>query len=126
MNCPRSTWDDEAPNDDPRQPIGADCNALITVLRKAYQQHNGAKFSTMSGFVPWEFKYADAKHGPVPSEWRMTHVMSAFNIVIDADAGSIASFANAAFFSHYSLTQGQQRFAQILYHLVNSSFRKGF
>jgi hypothetical protein len=107
-----SPWDDEAPNDDPRQPLGADYNALITVLRKAYQQHNGTKFSTVSGFVPWLFKYVDAKHGGVPSEWRMTHVMSAFNIVIDADACCVDNFANAAFYSHYALTQDGQRFVQ--------------
>jgi hypothetical protein len=121
-----SPWDDVAPNDDPRQPIGADYNALSTVLRKAYQQHNGTKFSTVSGFVPWEFKYVDPKHGPVPSEWRMTHVMSAFNVVIDADAGAIASFANAAFFSHYSLTQGQQRFVQNSLPSREQLIQKGF
>lgn len=107
-----SPWDDEAPNDDPRQPVGTDYNTLITLLRKIYQQHNGTKFSTVSGFVPWLFKYVDQKHGGVPSEWRMTHVMSAFNIVIDADACCVDNFANAAFYSHYALTQGRQRFVQ--------------
>ncbi len=42
----------------------------------------------------------------------MTHVMSAFNIVIDADACCLDNFANAAFYSHYALTEGQQRFVQ--------------
>ncbi|CAF4393095.1 unnamed protein product, partial [Rotaria sp. Silwood2] len=107
-----SPWDDQAPNDDPQQPIGADYNTLITLLRKSYQQHNGTKFSTVSGFVPWLFKYVNEKHGGVPSEWRMTHIMSAFNVVIDADACCVDYFANAAFFSHYSLTQGQKRFVQ--------------
>jgi hypothetical protein len=107
-----SPWDDEAPNDDPQQPIGTDYNTLITLLQKTYQQHNGTKFSTVSGFVPWLFKYVDEKHGGVPSEWRMTHVMSAFNIVLDADACCLDSFANAAFFSHYSSIQDQKRFVQ--------------
>ena len=107
-----SPWDDEAPNDEPQQPIGADFRALIIVLQKAYQQNNGAKFNTVSGFVPWLFKYVDAKHGGVPSEWRMTHVMSGFNIVVDADACCLDTFTNAAFFSHYSLVQGNHRFVQ--------------
>ena len=121
-----SPWDDEAPNDDPRQPIGTDCNALITILRKAYQQHNGTKFSTVSGFVPWEYKYTDVKHAPVASEWRMAHVMSAFNVIIDADAGPIASFPNAAFFSHYSFTQDQQRFVQNSLPSREQLIQKGF
>ena len=107
-----SPWDDEAPIDDPQQRIGTDYNALITILRKAYQQHNGTKFSTVSGFVPWLFKYVDAKHAGVPSEWRMAHVMSAFNIIVDADACCVDPFANAAFYSLYASTQGQRRFVQ--------------
>ena len=107
-----SPWDDEAPNDDPRQKVGTDFNVLITLLKKVYQQHNGTKFSTVSGFVPWLFKYVDAKHGGVPSEWRMTHVMSAFNIIIDADACCLDNFANAAFYSHYASTESGKRFVQ--------------
>jgi hypothetical protein len=107
-----SPWADEAPNDDPQQPIGTDFNTLITLLQKAYQQHNGTKFSTVSGFVPWFFKYVDEKHGGVPSEWRMSHVMSAFNVLVDADACCVDNFANAAFFSHYASTQSEQRFVQ--------------
>ncbi|CAF1016786.1 unnamed protein product [Adineta ricciae] len=107
-----SPWDDEAPNDDPHQPVGNDYKALIAILQKAYQQHNGTKFSTVSGFVPWLFKYVDEKHGGVPSEWRMAHVMSAFNVIIDADACCLDSFANAAFYSHYASNQTQRRFVQ--------------
>ncbi|CAF1038129.1 unnamed protein product [Adineta steineri] len=107
-----SPWDDEAPNDDPNQPLGNDYKTLIKILQKAYQQHNGTKFSTVSGFVPWLFKYVDEKHEGVPSEWRMAHVMSAFNIVIDADACCVDTFANAAFFSHYALIQTKHRFIQ--------------
>jgi hypothetical protein len=121
-----SPWDDEAPNDDPKQPIGTDYKALITLLRSAYQQHKGTKFSTVSGFVPWLFKYVDEKHGGVPSEWRMTHVMSAFNIVIDADACCVDNFANAAFFSHYALTQGKQRFVQNPLPSREELIQKGF
>jgi hypothetical protein len=38
--------------------------------------------------------------------------MSAFNIVIDADACCLDNFANATFYNHYALTEGQQRFVQ--------------
>ena len=121
-----SPWDDEAPNDDPHQRIGTDFNTLITLLQKAYRQHNGTKFSTVSGFVPWLFKYVDDKHGGVPSEWRMADVMSAFNVVVDADACCLDSFANAAFFSHYALTQDQQRFVQNSLPSREELIQKGF
>jgi len=80
----------------------------------------------VSGFVLWLFKYVDQKHGGVPSEWRMTHVMSAFNIVIDADACSVDNFANAAFYSHYALTQGRQRFVQNSLAFREELIQKGF
>lgn len=121
-----SPWDDEAPNDDPQQPIGTDFNTLVTILKKSYQQHNGTKFSTVSGFVPWLFKYVDARHGGVPSEWRMTYVMSAFNIIIDADACCIDYFANAAFYSHYALTQSDKRFVQNSLPSRDELIQKGF
>ena len=121
-----SPWDDEAPNDDPNQRVGTDFNALITVLSKAYQQHGGTRFSSVSGFVPWLFKYVDAKHGGVPSEWRMTHVMSAFNMVIDADACCLDSFANAAFYSNYASTFGQQRFVQNTLPSRDQLIQRGF
>lgn len=107
-----SPWDDEAPNDDPHQPVGTDFNTLLTILKHSYQQHNGTKFSTVSGFVPWLFKYVNDKHGGVPSEWRMADVMSAFNVVVDADACCLDEFANAAFFSHYASSLNQTRFVQ--------------
>ena len=121
-----SPWDDEAPNDDPQQHIGTDFHALTTILLKVYQQLNGTKFSTVSGFVPWLFKYVDEKHGGVPSEWRMTHVMTAFNIVIDADACCVDPFTNAAFFSHYASVQGHHRFIQNPLPSREELIQKGF
>ena len=107
-----SPWDDEAPNDDPNQPLGADYKALITILSKAYQQHNGTEFSTLSGFVPWFFKYNNGKHKGYFSEWRMVQIMSAFNIVVDADSCCVENFGNAAFYSHYAATEIGKRFIQ--------------
>ncbi len=42
----------------------------------------------------------------------MTHVMSAFNIIIDADACCLDNFANAAFYSHYASTESGKGFVQ--------------
>jgi hypothetical protein len=103
-----------------------DFSTLITELQKVYQQHNGTKFSTVSGFVPWLFKYVDAKHDDVPSEWCMAHVMSGFNIIVDADACCLDNFSNAAFFSHYALTQGQQQFVQTPLPSCEQLIQKGF
>jgi hypothetical protein len=43
-----SVWDDEAPNDDPSQPLGTDLNTLMKILA-AYYTNNPSAVITVSG-----------------------------------------------------------------------------
>jgi hypothetical protein len=81
-----SFWADEAPNDDPNQPIGTDYDTVLQLFAAANHALQNNSMITMSGFTPWLFKYVDAKHGGVPTEWQTAMVLSQFNTVMDADA----------------------------------------
>lgn len=106
-------WDDEPPNDDPDQPLGADYNTLCSILRSAYEQNSGEVIH-VGGFVPWAWKYCNyngiaSVHEPVPSEWRYAEVLSCYNAYMDADALGNCAMANASFFQHFPL---QDRYPQ--------------
>ena len=103
-------WDDEAPNDDPRQPLGSDLRTLQAVLRAAYDrtQTRGRPppMIHVGGFTPWDQKYTDftgGKHGGVPTEWRYAEILSCFNAYMDADAPGLHAMANASLFQHFPL-----------------------
>ena len=106
-------WADEAPVDDPAQPLGADAAALRAVLRAAAARAAAADaaqpFVHVSGFVPWWCKYVDGasthKHGGVAAEWATSLVTSSFNAFIDADACCIGNLAGASFWAHYPLSE---------------------
>jgi hypothetical protein len=108
-----SPWGDEAPNDDPGQPLGADRKELLNVLRTAYDKAGGAILK-IGGFPPWPFKYTDfkgvgGKHGGVPTEWEFARLVSQFNGYMEADAAGLSAMANASFYRHYPLAA---RYAQ--------------
>jgi len=101
-------WDDEAPNDDPTQPLGTDYRTLCALLRSAYEQRHGEAMIHVGGFVPWGWKYCNwngiaSKHEGVPSEWRYAEVLSCYNAFMDADALGNCAMANASFFQHFPL-----------------------
>ena len=106
-------WADEAPVDDPAQPLGADAAALRAVLRAAALRAAAADaaqpFVHVSGFVPWWCKYVDGasahKHGGVAAEWATALVTSSFNAFVDADACCIGNLAGASFWAHYPLSE---------------------
>ena len=100
-------WDDEAPVDEPAQPVGTGQKTLQEILLSAYRR-SGGDMIHVGGFVPWAFKYttygdAGGKHEPVPTEWRYAQILSAYNAFMDADALGIGAMANASFFQHYPL-----------------------
>lgn len=97
------TWADEAPVDDPKQPLGSDYKAFTSILQAAYDQTGGQRMIHISGFTPWAYKYVGGKHGGVDTEWQTVKVTSAFNAYVDADACCIGDMANAAFFQHFPL-----------------------
>lgn len=103
-----SPWDDEAPNDDPEQPLGADFNAFNAIMRAAYEGTNGQKIIRVAGFTPWDTKYTDhgnvnCKHSGVSTEWRHAEILSNYNGYLDADALGLGAMANASFYQHFPL-----------------------
>lgn len=110
-----SPWGDEPPNDDPEQPIGTDLATLKEILSAAndrLDRTGDEGLITVGGFVPWWIKYAgyddegdgrripNGSHAPVPGEWEMVAVCSAWNAVLDADAHSLDALANASLAVH--------------------------
>jgi hypothetical protein len=103
-----SPWADEAPNDDPGQPLGADRATFEAILKSLATQNGGTKMATVSGFTPWNQKYTDhgnagGKHGGVPTEWEHAALVSSYNAVMDADALGQSGLANASAYQHYPL-----------------------
>ena len=102
-----SPWDDEAPQDDPTQPLGTDCNTLKSILLSAYNASGGDDMIHVAGFVPWAFKYTahpgGSQHEPVPTEWQYARIASAYNAYMDADAAGISGMANASLFCQMPL-----------------------
>jgi hypothetical protein len=104
-----SCWDDEAPWDDPDQPIGADFAIMQEVFMRQYKKTDGQEMTTVGGFIPWHIKYTNAggkgSHEGVDSEWRFTEVLSCYNCVKDADAAGYCGLANASAFTHFPLDE---------------------
>lgn len=97
-----SPWDDELPQDEPKQPLGADARTLNALLRSAYEQTHGKKMIHAGGFVPWAWKYthtAGGRHGDVATEWRYASILSCYNAYMDADALGLNAMANASVFA---------------------------
>ncbi|MBQ9874308.1 MAG: hypothetical protein IJM30_07575 [Thermoguttaceae bacterium] len=103
-----SPWEDETPNDDREQPLGADFNAFNAIMRAAYDATRGKKAICVRGFTPWDSKYTDhgnagCKHPGVATEWRHAEILSNYNAYLDADALGCGAMANASFFRHFPL-----------------------
>jgi hypothetical protein len=102
-----SPWGDEAPNDDPSQPVGTDQETLQAILRSAWDQLKGNAMICVGGFPPFNRKYTTVvggKHEPVATEWRYAAIISCFNGYMVADTpGGIGDMANASAYQHYPL-----------------------
>lgn len=101
-------WGDEAPVDDPSQPLGTDRKTTFALLRAQYEQNKGDGFTSVGGFIPWNWKYTDAagaggKHGGVPTEWEYAAILSAHNAIMDADALGLGALSNASVYALYPL-----------------------
>lgn len=100
-----SAWADEAPNDDPHQPLGTDLATMQLMLEAAYNQTGGASMNVIQGFVPWAFKYVApaGKHQGVATEWQTSQVVTAYNALVSADACCVGGMANGALYAHFPL-----------------------
>lgn len=109
-----SPWDDETPNDDRAQPLGADHETFKEILLSQYKASGGDKMITVGGFTPWYVKYccselAQNKHGAVETEWKHAELISSYNGMMDADAYGISGLANASIYRFFPL---QERYVQ--------------
>ncbi len=96
-----------APIDDRSQPLGTDVATLQKLLR-AQASRAGNSIYTVSGFVPWHLKYTSyadplSNMDPVPSEWKMIDIISAYHGQLDADAMGMVGLSNASVFSKVPL-----------------------
>jgi len=81
-----SPWGDEAPFDDPNQPLGTDLKTYKTMLAEQLKQTKGESMTEVAGFFNF-FKYSNhgnsighnSKHEPVPTEWETVYVISPYN-----------------------------------------------
>ncbi len=78
-----SPWGDEAPKDDPNQPIGCDLETYKLMLDAQYRQTAGKKMCEVAGFFSF-WKYSNiagfpSKHDPVPTEWETVYNISPYN-----------------------------------------------
>lgn len=101
-----SPWGDEAPVDDPGQPVGSDKRCLLEILRELAAGVEGG-IVKLGGFPPWPLKYTThggaGRHEPVPTEWEFTRLISQFNTYKEADAAGLGAIANASFHAFYPL-----------------------
>jgi hypothetical protein len=107
-----SPWADEAPIDDPGQPLGLDRRMLLDILGALAEGARGS-IVKIGGFPPWPYKYTThggaGRHEGVPTEWEFTRLISQFNAYKEADAAGHGAMANASFFQHYPL---KKRYSQ--------------
>ncbi|HTV42603.1 MAG TPA: hypothetical protein VMF08_18710 [Candidatus Sulfotelmatobacter sp.] len=107
-----SPWGDEAPVDEPHQPLGTDSFCLLAILRDLYDCADRG-IVKIGGFPPWPFKYTTfngaGKHEGVATEWEFIRLISQYNAYAEADAAGLGAIANASFFQHYPL---QARYSQ--------------
>ena len=78
-----SPWADEAPADDPTQPLGTDKETYELILKETYKQTSGKEMTEIAGFFVFS-KYANmpdhpSAHDPVPTEWESVYLMSPYN-----------------------------------------------
>ena len=78
-----SPWGDEAPADDPQQPLGADLETYRLMLQTVAEQAGGQHMTEVTGFFSF-IKYSNvpghvSKHDPVPTEWETVYQISPYN-----------------------------------------------
>lgn len=102
-------WGDEAPVDDPGQPVGTDRRVVTKILESMARRADGNMIH-IGGFTPWLWKYTTAapgqsRHEPVETEWAKNKLASKYNAVIDSDALGLSGMANASFYRHFPLRE---------------------
>lgn len=89
----------EAPCDEPNQPVGKDLATLKAILQKRYDLAGGA-IGQCIGFVPWWIKYTTfhdlGSLAPTTVEWMYSDLITAYNVALEADAAHPTCMTNAS------------------------------
>ena len=97
---------DEAPCDDPDQPMGTDARTLNTLLQ-AFYTRAGGNIVTVMGFPMWWMKYTTfLDHGKTPAttlEWDFVELITTYNCMKEADAAHPAWMTNGSVYTQYEL-----------------------
>lgn len=91
-----SPWPDEAPIDDPTQPLGLGAITLEKVVQTASAQAGGDLIKVW-GFHPWYEKYAGppaggdptSKYQPIPGEWEYLWMFSQYGGYMQGGGGDV-------------------------------------
>ncbi|MBR4748448.1 MAG: hypothetical protein IK083_02605 [Abditibacteriota bacterium] len=103
-----SPWGDEAPGDDPDQPLGTDLETYRLMLAAQARQTNGKQMTEVAGFFDFA-KYSNAGYGskhPVGTEWETVYLITPYNCYQNtADHNCY----NKSFHSKFTFTDLQQK-----------------
>jgi hypothetical protein len=83
-----SPFSDEAPNDDPGQPLGTDRETMIKIFDECNNQLNKSQMIEVCGFPDWQYKYSTAAggiHDPVTLEHTFASFVTVYNGYLDVD-----------------------------------------
>lgn len=97
-----SPWGDEAPNDDPTQPLGTDLDTFKKIINACNLQTGQNEMIKFCGFTNWDFKYttsAGGSHDPVATEWETIRLLSAYNTYCEGDAPGRNYVSNCSFYA---------------------------
>ncbi|MCL2157986.1 MAG: hypothetical protein FWH48_01115 [Oscillospiraceae bacterium] len=103
-----SVDDSIAPIDDRGQKIGEDTRTLRAILL-AQAKRSGFNIFSISGFIPWNYKYTtscdpESKMEPVIAEWTSIAIFSSYGGQSEADANTgIGDVSNLSALSHEKL-----------------------
>lgn len=102
---------EEAPFDDPTQPVGTDYNTLCKILQTSYDR-NPDNFTQVVGFPPWWMKYTEfldrGNIGAVALEWQFAQLASTYNCAMEADCAHPCCMTNASFYCYYPLEESYE------------------
>lgn len=111
-----SPWGDEAPNDDPAQPIGTDLSVFWRILDEANNQTARQQMIRFCGFTNWQYKYtkygSNGKHGEVDTEWETVRLLSAYNTYLEGDAPNPNFVSNGSFYAALKPALEERRYVQ--------------
>jgi hypothetical protein len=97
-----SVWADEAPVDEPNQPLGQD-RAVFEEILLAARARAGQQMIAMWGIIPWWQKYSNSpggggSHAPTDGEWEVVWLASSYGVYSTGTLGDVygLDMANAS------------------------------